>query len=101
MQSIYHSISIYTAGNEDKTFALDPETRVLSLMKPLDREIQSIYYIDVRASNDEPDYTVIRNRKKRATDPSIITLKILVGDINDEAPRFLQDEYYGCRSSVC
>lgn len=66
-------------------------------MKPLDRESKGIYYIDVLASNDEADYTVIRNRRRRATDPSILTLKIIVGDINDLAPVFLQDEYYGCK----
>ncbi|KAL4240786.1 Protocadherin-16 [Mactra antiquata] len=92
---VYHIIS----GNGDGTFELDPDTRMLYLRKPLDREVKSIYYLDVQASNDEPDFTVITDRKKRATDPSILTVKVLVGDINDEAPRFLQDEYYGCVSA--
>ncbi|XP_053380396.1 cadherin EGF LAG seven-pass G-type receptor 2-like [Mercenaria mercenaria] len=86
------------SGNEDGVFELDRNTRMLRLLKPLDRESRGIYYIDVQASNDEADYTVIRNRRRRAADPSIITLKVIVGNINDLAPSFLQDEYFGCVS---
>ena len=53
--------------------------------------------MDVLAMNDEPEYTVIRNRRRRAVDPSIITVKVIVGDINDFAPQFLEDRYYGCK----
>ncbi|XP_060576432.1 cadherin-87A-like isoform X2 [Ruditapes philippinarum] len=93
---IYYDI---ISGNEDGVFELDRNTRMLSLVKPVDRESKGIYYIDVQATNGEADYTVIRNRRRRAADLSIITLKIIIGDINDLAPAFLQDEYYGCVSA--
>lgn len=88
---------MFTAGNEDGVFELDRNTRMLRLVKQVDREAKGIYYIDVQATNGEADYTVIRNRRRRAVDLSIITLKIIIGDINDLAPAFLQDEYYGCK----
>jgi len=70
---------------------------VITVAQTLDREDQSVYYLDIQASNGEPDYTVVRYRRRRAVDASIITVKISVGDINDEAPVFLQDEYFGCK----
>ncbi|XP_052765608.1 cadherin-87A-like isoform X2 [Mya arenaria] len=85
------------SGNEEGKFFLGRRNGSLSLSAKLDRESKSIYYLDIQASNDEADYTVIRYR--RNIDKSIITVKILVGDINDLAPTFLQDQYYGCVST--
>ena len=53
--------------------------------------------LNVQATNDEADYTVIRSRRRRSTDPSIVLVKITVGDINDAAPVFLGEPYYGCK----
>jgi len=93
---IYYEI---ISGNELGVFKLGRESGILSLAKKLDSESQSVYYLDVRARNEEPEYTVIQNRRRRAIDPSIITIKVLVGDINDIAPVFLEKEYYGCVST--
>ena len=71
------------------------ENGSLYTAKHLDSESKSIYYLDILAHNDEPDDSVVRYR--RAVDPSIITVKILVGDINDIAPTFLDDQYFGCK----
>ena len=88
------------AGNEDKKFEIDASTGDLILVNRLDREKKSIYYLDVQAYNEKPetDYTVIRYR--RAIDRSIITVKISVGDVNDLAPVFLDDKYFGCKFIV-
>lgn len=93
---IYYEI---ISGNEDEAFWIDRMTGKLYTNKILDTEVKDVYTLSVRATNDEPDDTVIRNRRRRAVDPSIITVKILVGDINDLAPVFLGAPYYGCVSS--
>lgn len=94
-------IFAHLAGNENGVFRLDVDIDrgegKLVVAKPLNREDQSVYYLDIQASNGEPDYTVVRNRRRRAVDASIITVKISIGDINDEAPVFLSDEYFGCK----
>ncbi|KAK3593636.1 hypothetical protein CHS0354_025527 [Potamilus streckersoni] len=87
------------AGNDDNIFQLNPTNGSLFLNKALDRESKSIYYLDVQASNNIPDYTVIRERTRRATDASIVRVKISVGDINDVAPVFTQVNYTGCIST--
>ncbi|KAL3876984.1 hypothetical protein ACJMK2_034754 [Sinanodonta woodiana] len=87
------------AGNDANVFQLNTSTGYIFLNKALDRESKSVYYLDIQASNNIPDYTVIRERTRRATDASIVTVKIIVGDINDEAPVFTQMNYTGCIST--
>ena len=87
----------HLGGNEKGVFNVGITSGVITVAQTLDREDQSVYYLDIQASNGEPDYTVVRYRRRRAVDASIITVKISVGDINDKAPVFLQDEYFGCK----
>lgn len=89
-------MTVCTAGNEEGVFVLGERDGTIRLAKTLDAENKGVYYLDIQASNNEPDYTVIRNRRRRAADPSIITVRILVGDVNDQAPVFLQTPYVGC-----
>ncbi|XP_060081087.1 cadherin-87A-like [Ylistrum balloti] len=87
------------SGNEDNSFFLNKTTGELFLANPLDRETKSIYFLDVQATNNVSDYSVITNRRRRATDPSIVTVKILVGDTNDAKPTFTKVLYSGCVST--
>ena len=69
----------------------------LRLASTVDREQQSTFYIDVQATNNVSDYRVITNRRKRAVDPSIVTVIVRVGNTNDKAPVFTKDVYHGCK----
>ena len=79
---------------------IERKTGLLELAQLLPSNHKSVYYLDVKATNPDPEYTVIRNRRRRSLDPSIIRVKILVGNVNDLAPVFLQDKYYGCEYSI-
>ncbi|XP_056018521.1 cadherin-87A-like [Ostrea edulis] len=87
------------SGNEKGYFRLIPETGDLILIKSLDREEQSVYLLDIQATNNISDYTVIRNRRRRALDPSIATWRIQIKNANDVRPDFTQNLYYGCIST--
>ncbi|XP_062622203.1 cadherin-87A-like [Saccostrea cucullata] len=86
------------SGNEKGNFRMVPETGELILVKALDREVQSVYNLDIQATNNISDYTVIRNRRKRALDPSIATWRIQIKNANDVRPDFTQNLYHGCIS---
>lgn len=75
-------------GNEKGYFRLIPETGDLILTKMLDREEQSVYLLDIQATNNISDYTVIRSRRRRAMDPSIATWRIQIKNANDVRPDF-------------
>ena len=80
---------------------IDRNTGKLYTNDLLDSEEKAIYELIVRASNDEPDDTVIRYRRRRQVEESsILRVKIVVGDINDEAPVFLGEPYYGCKYKI-
>ena len=93
MDSLYISSP---GGNEKGYFRLIPETGDLILVKRLDREQQSVYLLDIQATNNISDYTVIRNRRRRALDPSIATWRIQIKNANDVRPDFTQNLYHGC-----
>lgn len=84
-------------GNEKGYFRLIPETGDLILTKRLDREEQSVYLLDIQATNNLSDYTVIRSRRRRAMDPSIATWRIQIKNANDVRPDFTQNLYHGCK----
>nr|XP_034314660.1 cadherin-87A isoform X2 [Crassostrea gigas] len=86
------------SGNEKGYFRLIPETGDLILTKRLDREEQSVYLLDIQATNNISDYTVIRSRRRRAMDPSIATWRIQIKNANDVRPDFTQNLYHGCIS---
>ncbi|OUC47270.1 putative cadherin domain protein, partial [Trichinella nativa] len=65
------------SGNENNTFSLDPYTGKLTLSAPLDREIQAVYRITLRATDHGvPPLS------------SIAFATIVVTDVNDNAPKF-------------
>nr|XP_022319460.1 cadherin-23-like isoform X1 [Crassostrea virginica] len=95
----YNKVFYYIiSGNEKGYFRLIPETGDLILVKRLDREQQSVYLLDIQATNNISDYTVIRNRRRRALDPSIATWRIQIKNANDVRPDFTQNLYHGCIS---
>ncbi|XP_070186154.1 cadherin-87A-like isoform X2 [Littorina saxatilis] len=95
---VYYRVA---AGNEDGLFSLNRETGELSLNPSraaggLDREQKEVYSMDVLAYNEVHDDTVIRARRKRSINPSIVTVNVTVGDLNDTPPRFTDTDYHGC-----
>ncbi|XP_067673629.1 cadherin-87A-like [Haliotis asinina] len=101
VSTVYYSI---LAGDRD-TFGID-NNGTIYLKKEVDREQVSSYALDIIASNNISDYSVV-TRAKRSTNPSIVTVRIEIIDVEDEAPVFTSfngpngaQEYYGCISST-
>lgn len=82
MFSIY-----YFLNPESDIFALDPETRRLSLLQPLDRESEDSHNLSVVATNN-------RNGPISWSPNSVLNVQVIVDDINDNPPKFELD-YYG------
>lgn len=97
---IYAKIYYYVvAGNEENKFAINVTTGELRTTTVLDREDKYIYTLDVRATNNISDHSVITSRRKRAVDPTVATVVITISDTNDMPPVFSQEQYYGCIST--
>ncbi|KAK7507306.1 hypothetical protein BaRGS_00001241 [Batillaria attramentaria] len=95
---IYYKI---VAGNDDDLFILDENEGYL-LLNPnradigLDRESKGVHTMDILAYNDVNDDSVIRSRRRRSTNPSIVTVNVAVDDENDTPPVFSANSYRGC-----
>ncbi|NWU68982.1 PCD23 protein, partial [Pterocles burchelli] len=77
-QVTYHILS----GNENKAFALDKITGILTTAQLLDREIQECYSLTMMALDDgNPALSAMQ------------VLTIIVLDVNDERPIFLRQLY--------
>ncbi|KAL5017401.1 hypothetical protein ScPMuIL_006990 [Solemya velum] len=97
---IYAIIYYYIiAGNEESKFAINATTGELRTTTVLDREDKYMYTLDVQATNNVSDHSVITSRRKRAIDPTIATVIITISDTNDMPPVFTQKQYYGCIST--
>ena len=73
-----------TAGNTGNAFRIDSQTGVISLHNSLNREVNSSYALTVEAVDaGSPQLT------------GSATVNIMVSDVNDHPPRFLQAEYRG------
>lgn len=72
--------SIDRATDRRKQFAINPKTGMVTVQRPLDREDQPRITIKVIATDDG-----IPHRNATAT------LNIILGDVNDNPPRFLRD----------
>ncbi|XP_071106393.1 cadherin-87A-like [Haliotis cracherodii] len=101
IDTVYYAI---LAGDTD-TFGIDSNGTIY-LKKDVDREQVSSYTLDIIASNNISDYSVV-TRRKRSTNPSIVTVRVDILDVEDEAPVFTSfngpngaKEYYGCISST-
>ncbi|XP_055537242.1 fat-like cadherin-related tumor suppressor homolog isoform X2 [Wyeomyia smithii] len=71
----------YSLITDTKDFRVDPETGVLSVIAPLDRERQEIYELRIRATDGGGDQST----------PALYSealVRVTVDDINDNAPEF-------------
>ncbi|XP_071106139.1 cadherin-87A-like [Haliotis cracherodii] len=84
---LYTTIYYYIVAGGDGKFAVDRDTGVIRLSQAVDREIRSTYSFDIRATNADNDYFLITNRN--AIDTSIITVRVTLRDVNDNAPVFV------------
>lgn len=94
--TVYYQI---LSGNEGGEFELNQRTGALKLKKAIDRERVDSYTLNIEAVNNVTDYSVMRPRNRRNVDASVTKVKVIVSDMDDEKPTFLQKEYYGCIST--
>ncbi|XP_038113282.1 fat-like cadherin-related tumor suppressor homolog isoform X3 [Culex quinquefasciatus] len=84
----------YSLITDTKDFRVDPETGVLSVIAPLDRERQEIYELRIRATDGGGDQST----------PALFSealVRVTVDDINDNAPEFsIQDLSVRIREDV-
>uniref|UniRef100_A0AAY3ZWT0 FAT atypical cadherin 1 n=1 Tax=Denticeps clupeoides TaxID=299321 RepID=A0AAY3ZWT0_9TELE len=71
------------ADSADDTFSINEQTGILSLEKPLDRELQAVYTLKTRATD--------QGSTRRLSSVCIVTVSVL--DINDNPPVFEHREY--------
>lgn len=80
-------------------FALDKNTGRITVASSIDSEQQNEYFLDVHATNNVSDYSVITDRKKRSLSPDIVRVQISVRNTNDAPPVFEKSSYTGCIST--
>lgn len=78
--------------DDNKFFTLDKNTRILSLVKPLDRTVQNLYELRIRVTNDIEGHIF-----NQISDTHILKVKIQVNIENP--PVFIEKEYFGGVSS--
>ncbi|KFD72669.1 hypothetical protein M514_15073 [Trichuris suis] len=72
----------YTMDTDSEYFSIDPETGVISLIHPLDRESKSKFDLKISATdNGSPPLSCQ------------IEVEIIIDDVNDNAPRFVESVY--------
>lgn len=72
--------SIDRSSNKRKQFAINPETGVVTVQRPLDREEQARMLVKILATDDGiPQRT------------AVATLNVVLEDVNDNPPKFLKD----------
>lgn len=76
----------YSLLTDTSDFRVDPDTGVLIISSPLDRERQDLYELQIRAS----DNGLNRDQPRLFSDAVV---RIIVEDINDNAPQFSLKEY--------
>ena len=72
----------YTLAIDEDKFCVDSKSGIISIKKPLDREVQSEYYLPIRAAD-------------LGTKPlsSTAEVKVILLDVNDNVPRFVPENY--------
>ncbi|XP_067396193.1 cadherin-16 [Emydura macquarii macquarii] len=78
---------IHLAGNEEGLFGIDPESGILYLNRPLDREKQAFYTLQVTVKDED---------EQLLFDP--VTITIAVKDENDNMPVLTEDMFSGILS---
>ncbi|XP_069466825.1 cadherin-23 isoform X1 [Ambystoma mexicanum] len=100
MDEGYNAIVYYfiAGGNTEKNFRLTPEGK-LTVLKDLDRETQPYYSIIVKASSNR-NWSLSSSEKSAtiqnidpSTDSTLQEVRIILEDINDQAPHFTKSEY--------
>lgn len=76
----------YSLVTDTNDFRIDPETGVLFISSPLDRERQELYELQIRASDNG-------HKKDQPQLFSDAMVRIIVEDVNDNAPEFSLKEY--------
>ncbi|XP_071829826.1 protocadherin-15-like isoform X3 [Apostichopus japonicus] len=90
---VTYSIISGNAGNVFLMTSVD-NMGFIYTTKELDRELQSLYVLEILAEIQSSESQTSMKRRKRALDPSIAKVMIEVGDINDNPPSFSADVYY-------
>ncbi|XP_069130299.1 protocadherin Fat 1-like isoform X2 [Argopecten irradians] len=72
----------YSLGTNINKFSIDPDSGIVRVAQPLDREEMAVYYLPVVASD-----------KGEKPLSSTATLTITLDDVNDEVPKFIPDHY--------
>lgn len=80
-------------------FVLNKNTGQLTVASTLDSETKNVYFLDVQATNNVSDYSVVTNRRKRALSPDIVRVNINIRNTNDAPPVFEKSSYTGCIST--
>ena len=82
-QASYNEITYsISGGNEAGRFAIDPDSGIVTTTETIDREVQSMYVLDVVAGNDIPEDDDSGSPSLSAT----TSLTIIITDINDNTP---------------
>lgn len=76
----------YSLITDTHDFHVDPETGVLFIASPLDRERQELYELQIRASDNAQK----RDQPQLFSDAMV---RVIVEDVNDNAPEFSLKEY--------
>lgn len=76
----------YSLVTDTNDFRIDPETGVLFIASPLDRERQELYELQIRASDNGQK----RDQPQLFSDAMV---RVIVEDVNDNAPEFSLKEY--------
>ncbi|XP_071071946.1 cadherin-23 isoform X2 [Dasypus novemcinctus] len=88
---VYYFIA---AGNEEKSFLLQPDGRLL-VLRDLDREREAVFSFIVKASSNR-SWTPPRGPAPAldlAADLTLQEVRVVLEDINDQPPRFTKAEY--------
>uniref|UniRef100_A0A8C6RT94 Cadherin-23 n=1 Tax=Nannospalax galili TaxID=1026970 RepID=A0A8C6RT94_NANGA len=83
-----------TAGNEEKSFHLQPDGRLL-VLQDLDREREAVFSFIVKASSNR-SWTLPRGPSPALdllADLTLQEVRVVLEDINDQPPRFTKAEY--------
>uniref|UniRef100_A0A8D8SJI2 Cadherin-87A n=2 Tax=Cacopsylla melanoneura TaxID=428564 RepID=A0A8D8SJI2_9HEMI len=80
------------SGNDNGSFSLDKQDGSIYNEIPLDRELNNVYELFVKASSNE-NYVENENNYSD-NDDSVVLVRILVEDENDNPPEFEQPQYF-------
>ncbi|XP_036356531.1 cadherin-87A-like isoform X3 [Octopus sinensis] len=99
--SVYYQI---LSGNSENIFSLNQITGALSLENPVDRDNISSFSLNIEAMDSLTSYDLItpnhiRRLERKWADLNVAHINVEIIDVNDEVPKFSQEEYYGCIST--